>query len=147
MRGLNSTKGIIIVSILIGILFISNGVYAYATDKQSDQDSFMVSNTPVNISVTQMMDSGGTDVTYVAPSEISPGDVISKKPIVTNNGITCYIRVKVIFTNPSTVIASESGKTPIGTSSINVNTSNWTLKTESGTYYYYLNNNKKTITI
>ncbi len=85
----------------------------------------------VNIALTEYQkNADGKESTYVDNKSVVPGEQISKIPRIKNNGIPCYIRVKVTYTaqNNDKVAMTDSNLMGLNSNFVKV-----------GEYFYYKN--------
>lgn len=99
-------KNIVKIASLAAIILLAGvgATFAYFTDSQSASNILSMGH--VDISLTEEMkdpsDPDGPPVPYQDPTNLMPGDVISKIPKITveKNSLACYIRAVVTVTNP-----------------------------------------------
>lgn len=84
----------------------------------------------VNISLKEYEVKGGSDISYINPKCIMPGDVISKIPRITNHAMPCWIRARISYENDKAELEGLSDSNILGISD------QWVKK---GEYYYYTN--------
>jgi predicted ribosomally synthesized peptide with SipW-like signal peptide len=104
--------------ILAGIL-ISAAVYAYFVDKKDVDNNITIGKCDVVI-----------EEDFDPPNKYEPGDIINKKPWVSNIGtVPCYVRIRADISNGQLAEYLD----------IDFNSDEWSAKQEDG-YYYYLGN-------
>lgn len=118
-------KRIVLLSILIGILFVGWNIYG------SFKDSVTVTNQikmgDVNIGIQEYEIKNGREILYENSKIIFPGDTVSKIPRIINYAEPCWIRVKLLF-------ESEDQKEGLAVENISGISEKWRL---IGDYYYY----------
>lgn len=77
-----------------------SGIFAFV----SQETNGVISTDIVDIKITNFkLDENNTEIEYSnESSQVTPGDVISIIPKINNNGMNCYLRVKVKYINDNT---------------------------------------------
>ena len=110
-------KKMILLLLFVNVLLISGiSISAYYYDKAMNQNSFTVGYNEIQVIEK-----------FTPPSELKPGVVFTKKPMVKNTGsVPCYVRMFAEATN------SKTGQYM----SYDFNTTEWSSKKVDGYYYY-----------
>lgn len=112
--------------LLISVLLCASGTAAYAMPETSVENNFETGI--VDISLREyMLNENGEETEWVDPEAVLPGMQISKIPRITNEGNSCYVRVKLEFEGTETVDEEDIYGMDV----------NWS-RAEDG-YYYYKN--------
>lgn len=133
-KGGNKKK---IAALTIAGALLVGGVIAYLTDMVSFTNTFNF-NGKVDTTAGEYTDDTHT-TPYTDPETVMPGDVINKVPTIKQTdatGADTWVRAKIEFTQPSGITAD---MTELGMSNLNIDTAKWTIKTEDGGTYAYLN--------
>ena len=118
------------IKIITGILLAGSisivGVMASFSDRLDVVNHVSVGD--VNISVSEYARKGNTEVKYKPPSEIVPGQTISKIPRIKNMALPCWIRARITYAGEEAQLEGLSEE------NINGISSEWVKR---GEYYYY----------
>lgn len=106
------TVSVLSAAILTAAVIMS--AVAYFADKDSAKNKISIGKN--DISITEE---------FSTPDSISPGDVITKKPVVKVSGTDCYVRMFCEFDDSNVTYAN-----------LDFNTTDWTTKQPDGYYYY-----------
>ena len=126
----------IIAGLLVTGIISAVGVYASFSDKMDVVNHISMGD--INISVSEYAKKGNSEVTYRAPSEILPGQVISKIPRIKNEALPCWIRARITYTGENEQIEGLKDE------NINGISMEWVKR---GEYYYYTKVLKKQETV
>ena len=111
---------------LISVMLCASGTAVYAMPEASVENNFETGI--VDISLHEyMLNESGEETEWVDPEAVLPGMQISKIPRITNEGNSCYVRVKLEFEGTEAVDEEDLYGMDV----------NWT-RAEDG-YYYYKN--------
>ncbi len=113
--------------IVLGLITCISGIYAFTNIAIASIENGL-STDAVNIELTEY----GIDNEIYSkdPKDVSPGDTIELKPVVSNLGIPAYIRTKITYTDNYDQVDG------LNDDIINGMSSDWVKK---GDYYYYRN--------
>ena len=88
------------VKILTGLLLTgvlsTAAVYASFSDRLNVVNHIAVGD--VNISISEYTRKGKSEVKYSQPSDVLPGQCISKIPRIRNEALPCWIRARITYT-------------------------------------------------
>lgn len=128
------------VKILAGILLTgvlsAAAVYASFSDRLNVVNHIAVGD--VNISISEYARKGKGEVKYSQPSEVLPGQSISKIPRIKNEALPCWIRARITYTGADGALEG------LKDDNIGGIASEWVKR---GEYYYYTKVLKKQETI
>lgn len=105
---------VIISGCAVLVASVTMSAVAFFADKDSAVNKISIGKN--DISITEQ---------FSTPDSISPGDVITKKPVVKVSGTDCYVRIFCEFSDSNVNYAK-----------LDFNTTDWTEKQADGYYYY-----------
>ena len=91
----------IITGFLLAAILSAAAVFASFSDRLDVVNHISVGD--VSISISEYARKGKGEVKYTQPSEVVPGQTISKIPRIKNNALPCWIRARITY-------AGENGK-------------------------------------
>ena len=91
----------IITGFLLTAILSAAAVFASFSDRLDVVNHISVGD--VSISISEYARKGKGEVKYTQPSEVVPGQTISKIPRIKNNALPCWIRARITY-------AGENGK-------------------------------------
>lgn len=121
----------------LAVILLVGGTLAYFTDHDNAVRLFVLGH--VNISLTEDMtdpdNPDGERIPYEDPTNVIPGDVISKRPLITveKGSADCYLRVLLTITSP------EGADPAVTADNLNIDKSRWFVAQagENQWYCYY----------
>ena len=116
----------IITGFLLTAILSAAAVFASFSDRLDVVNHISVGD--VSISISEYARKGKGEVKYTQPSEVVPGQTISKIPRIKNNALPCWIRARITY-------AGENGKLErLKDENIGGISGEWVKR---GEYYYY----------
>ena len=116
----------IITGFLLTAILSAAAVFASFSDRLDVVNHISVGD--VSISISEYARKGKGEVKYTQPSEVVPGQTISKIPRIKNNALPCWIRARITYTG-------ENGKLErLKDENIGGISGEWVKR---GEYYYY----------
>lgn len=116
----------IITGFLLTVILSAAAVFASFSDRLDVVNHISVGD--VSISISEYARKGKGEVKYTQPSEVVPGQTISKIPRIKNNALPCWIRARITY-------AGENGKLErLKDENIGGISGEWVKR---GEYYYY----------
>lgn len=119
-------KGKIMIGFLLAGMISAAAVAASFTDEIGVTNHIAVGD--VNISITEYARKGTGEIKYKEPSEVLPGQTISKIPRIKNYALPCWIRARITYTGEKDQLEGLSEENIGGISK------EWVKR---GEYYYY----------
>lgn len=126
----------IIAGLFVTGIISAVGVYASFSDKMDVVNHISMGD--INISVSEYAKKGSGEVIYRAPSEVLPGQVISKIPRIKNEALPCWIRARITYAGEKEQLEGLKDENIKGISA------EWVKR---GEYYYYTKVLKKQETV